>query len=133
VYTPAAGFSGSDSFSYTVRDAFGATSTATVTVNVQANAAPTANADSAVTSKARAVVINVLANDTDPEGDSLSVTRIISEPSLGRTSVNADGTITYTHNPGPVGADSFVYEISDGRGNLATGTVTVTILREPTP
>jgi outer membrane protein OmpA-like peptidoglycan-associated protein len=133
IYTPAAGFSGSDTFSYTVSDSFGATSTATVTVNVQANAAPTANADTALTSKARAVIVNVLANDTDPEGDTLSVTRVVSGPSLGRTTVNADGTITYTHNPGPVGVDSFVYEISDGRGNVATGTVTVTILREPTP
>lgn len=133
VYTPNAGFSGNDSFTYTIRDSFGATASATVTVSVQGNQAPTANADSALTSKALSVVINVLANDTDPEGDTLSVTRVVTAPTLGRTTVNADGTITYTHNPGPVGVDTFVYEISDGRGNTATGTVTVTILREPTP
>lgn len=133
VYTPAAGFTGSDSFTYTIADAFGATATATVRVTVQGNQAPTANPDSALTTKAAAVVINVLANDTDPEGDALSVTRVVTAPTLGRTTINPDNTITYTHNPGPVGTDSFVYEISDGRGNTATATVTVTILRVPTP
>lgn len=132
-YTPNTGFSGSDTFSYTVRDSFGATSTANVTVNVAANQAPTAATDEALTSKGLAVVINVLTNDTDPEGDTLSVTRIVTPPTLGRAEINANGTITYQHNRGPVGVDTFQYEISDGRGNVAVGLVRVHVIREPTP
>lgn len=133
VYTANAGFNGTESFTYTVRDEFGATATATVRVTVAANRAPTANADSASTTKANSVSINVLANDTDPEGDTLTVTRIVSQPTLGRAEVGANGTVLYTHNPGPVGVDTFTYEISDGRGNLSVGTVSVTIIRVPNP
>lgn len=133
IYTANAGFTGTDSFTYTVRDEFGATATATVRVTVAANRAPVAVADSASTTKANTVVINVLANDTDPEGDTLSLTRIVGAPTLGRATVNADGTVTYTHNPGPIGIDTFTYEVSDGRGNVAVGTVTVTIIRVPNP
>lgn len=133
IYTANSGFTGVDSFTYTVRDEFGATATATVRVTVDRNMAPTAVTDTLTVLKARAATINVLANDTDPEGNTLRVTRISSNPTLGRAELNADGTITYTHNPGPIGQDVFSYEISDGQGNTAIGNVQVTIIRVPTP
>ena len=71
--------------------------------------------------------INVLANDTDPEGDVLTVVSTTT-PSHGVTVINTDGTIKYTPTIGYSGADSFGYTISDGNGNTATANVDVTIL-----
>ena len=71
--------------------------------------------------------INVLANDTDPEGDVLTVVSTTT-PSHGATVINTDGTIKYTPTTGYSGADSFGYTISDGNGNTATANVDVTIL-----
>jgi YVTN family beta-propeller protein len=68
-YTPNAGFSGSDSFSYTARDPGGLTATALVSVIVSAaSAAPVANPDQATTFENTPVTINVLGNDRDPDG-----------------------------------------------------------------
>ena len=71
--------------------------------------------------------IAVLANDTDPEGDSLTVVSA-SPASVGKVKINPDGTFTYT--PGLnfakySGTDSFTYTIDDGFGGTATGTVTI--------
>ena len=65
-YTPNAGFSGNDVFTYLVDDSFGLTDTATVTVTVNADALPVANPDDAQTSQDTPTDgINVLANDDD--------------------------------------------------------------------
>ena len=65
-YTPKTGFTGTDSFTYAVSDNFGLTSNvATVTIQVIASA-PVANDDYTTTAVNTPVVINVLANDTDP-------------------------------------------------------------------
>ena len=71
--------------------------------------------------------INVLANDTDPEGDVLTVTATTT-PAHGTTAINTDGTIKYTPKNGFSGADSFGYTISDGNGNTATANVEITVL-----
>ncbi|HEX6902960.1 MAG TPA: Ig-like domain-containing protein [Thermoanaerobaculia bacterium] len=126
-YTPAANFSGTDSFTYTISDGNGGTSTATVTVTVTAvNDAPTANADSATVAEDGSVAISVLANDTDPENDTLSVTAV-TQGTNGAVAINANGTVTYTPAANFSGADSFAYTISDGNGGTSTATVTVTI------
>ncbi len=126
-YTPAANYTGADSFSYTIGDGQGGSATATVNVTVTTvNDAPVAADDPATTAEETAVSIAVLANDTDPDGDSLSVTGVGS-PAHGSAAANADGTIAYTPAADYTGADGFSYTIGDGQGGSATATVNVTV------
>lgn len=131
-YTPRAGFTGVDSFTYVVKDAFGASASATVRVNVAANNAPVAVNDQVGILKGQGININVLSNDSDPEGDSLRVTAV-SQGMMGDVSINSDGTVRYQHRPGSSGDDRFTYTITDSAGNTATATVTVTIRRVIVP
>ncbi|RME41302.1 MAG: tandem-95 repeat protein, partial [Caldilineae bacterium] len=132
-YTPNAGFTGSDSFQYTIADNDGAVS-APATVNITVNPAgfnlpPTATDDAAVTGQDTAVTINLIANDADPDGslDSTSVA-IVDAPLSGSVLSNGNGTATYTPNPGFSGEDSFTYTVNDNDGatsNVATVRITV--------
>jgi hypothetical protein len=90
------------------------------------NAAPVAVSDTATTPENIPLAIAVLANDTDAEGDALTLTTV-STPSHGSASVNPNGTVTYTPAAAFNGSDSFTYAVSDGQGGSATGTVNVTI------
>ena len=126
LYTPDAGFSGTDTFAYTVADGAGGTATATVTVSVASvNDPPVAQDDSATTAEDTAVTIDVLANDSDPDGDALTITQI-TEPPNG-TAVLAGTTIRYTPDADVFGTDTFTYTVADGSGATATATVTVTV------
>jgi hypothetical protein len=131
-YTPNPSFVGVDSFTYTVRDGRGGAATAAVTVTVSgppgSNQAPTAGNDSATTAPGVAVIIDVLANDTDPDGDTLTIT-IATPPSNGSATVQ-NGKIVYTPDAGFIGVDSFTYIVSDGRGGAAAATVIVTVTNE---
>jgi VCBS repeat-containing protein len=130
-YTPEADFNGTDSFTYTVDDGNDGTTTATVTVTVDAvNQAPVAEADAVATSEDTAVTYNVLGNDTDIDGDSLTVSSV-TDGTSGTVTINADGTLTYTPSAGFVGTDSFTYTVSDGQGGTATATVSVTVNDAP--
>lgn len=124
-YTPNANVFGSDSFTYTIRDTTGLPASASVTVTVAAvNDSPDAVNDSATTDEASGgVTISVLANDTDPDGNTLTVTAA-STPAHGTASVNFDNTISYLPVASYSGADSFTYTISDG---AATDSATVAI------
>ncbi|SEU22298.1 Ig-like domain-containing protein [Stigmatella erecta] len=127
-YTPAPGFTGTDTFTYTISDGNGGTDTATVTVTVNppANNPPVANDDSlSVGANSGGTVVNVLANDTDPEGSPLTVTAVTQPPNGTVTLVG--GVVTYTPNPGFSGTDTFTYTVSDGNGGTDTATVTVTV------
>ena len=124
-YTPDAGFRGSDSFDYTVDDGRGGTASATVTVTV-ANAPPVAADDSATTHTGTSVQVDVVGNDSDANGDSLTVTAVTT-PAHGSAEVGAGGTVGYTPDPGFRGSDSFEYTVSDGHGGSASATVTVTV------
>ena len=96
VYTPSANFNGSDSFTYTINDGTGLTDTATVSVTVTAvNDNPVANDDSATTEEDVAVTISLVANDTDIDGDSLSI-ESVGTASNGSVVNNGNGTVTYT-------------------------------------
>jgi hypothetical protein len=126
-YTPNAGFSGSDSFSYTISDGRGGTDSASVSVTVlNVNAPPVAVDDTAsVTQGTLHNPINVLGNDSDPDGDPLTIVDLSPGPN---GSVETDGTtVYYTPAAGFVGTDSFTYTISDGNGGQDTATVTVTV------
>ncbi len=124
-YTPSAGYLGADSFTYTINDGAGGAATATVNITI-GNRNPVAVNDIASTVINTAVTIPVLANDTDPDAQLLTVSSV-STPTRGTAVINANGTITYTPNTGYLGADSFTYAISDGAGGTATATVNVTV------
>jgi hypothetical protein len=127
-YTPTTNFNGSDSFAYSVSDGNGGSDTAVVTITVEpVNDAPVAADDSATTDQETAVTVDVLANDSDIDGDSLSVSSA-SNPPNGSAVINGDDTITYTPDPGFVGVDSFTYTISDGNGGFDTATLTIIVL-----
>jgi large repetitive protein len=114
-YTPSENFSGTDVLVYEVCDADGLCDVASVTITInQVNDGPTANPDTATTPYMTPVIVNVVANDTDPESDPLTITSN-TNPSNGIAVCSATGC-TYTPNTGFVGTDTFDYTISDGNG-----------------
>ena len=128
-YTPNAGFTGQDTFEYTVEDAGGNYSSAVVFVQVgEGDLPPVATDDADTTDVDTPVVITVLGNDSDPEGEALTVTDT-TEPLNGSVVINADGTVTYTPDTGFTGTDTFDYTITDPAGNASTATVTVMLCK----
>lgn len=126
-YAPNPDFSGTDSFTYTISAADGDTATATVVVTVEpVNDDPEA-VDDAVTvdQDSGATAIDVLSNDTDVDGDELTVTGV--GTAANGTVALTDGVVTYTPNAGYHGTDSFEYQVSDGNGGLTTATVDVIV------
>jgi concanavalin A-like lectin/glucanase superfamily protein/Big-like domain-containing protein len=90
------------------------------------NHPPVAQPDSATTYGTTAVVIKVLANDSDPDGNALTIVKVTPPPS-GTVVLNADKTITYRPAAGFSGFVQFTYVISDGAGGLASGVVDVNV------
>lgn len=90
-----------------------------------ANTAPKAVADSATVVAGASVTIDVLANDTDAEGNSLTVLSAV-DGSQGTVSIQANKLI-YTAKTGYTGTDTFTYVVTDSKGGNTTGTVTVTV------
>ncbi len=126
-YIPDVDFSGTDTFGYTVSDGT-AQSSAVVTVVVEGvNDAPMAGNDNAETTDSTSVIIEVLSNDSDVDGDDLTI-EAISAAVNGTVVDNGDGTITYTPNDSFFGVDTFEYVIGDGNGATATATVTVEVV-----
>lgn len=91
------------------------------------NNPPLAVNDSASTPAGTAVEIAVLGNDSDPDGDPLTVTSV-TQPAGGSAVINANGTVTFTPNAEFTGTTAFNYTISDGRGGSASATVSVTVV-----
>ena len=132
-YAPTAGYVGADSFTYQVSDGKGGLATGSVALTVTpVNDAPTAGADQASTPRGQAVVIDVLANDADANGDALFISRIVAAPGHGSAAA-VDGKIVYTPAAGYSGADVFTYEASDGKGGVATASVSLTVEAPPPP
>ena len=136
-YTPPAGATQPlvATFSYRAMDAKGLKSPVTnVTINVAPNQAPTANPET-VTTLAAPLTINVLANDTDPEGNLPLAVANFSQPAPGRGTVTSDGTtITYTPPASVPTAftTTFTYQARDSLGAVSpSGTVTVNVQPRP--
>ena len=139
------GDSATDSFTYTLQDEGGAQDTATVTVTILGdNDAPVAVADMDSTDEDTALSGSVLSNDTDADGDLLSVSAVngnaadvgtqIILPSGALLTLNTDGTYNYDPNGafeslavGDSTTDSFTYEVTDGNSGFDTATVTITV------
>jgi hypothetical protein len=90
------------------------------------NTPPDAVNDAASTTEDSAVVVAVLANDTDRDGDTVTIASV-TQPSHGATAAGADGKITYVPTANFFGTDGFSYTIADGHGGTDTATVAVTV------
>ena len=133
-FTPAPDFNGTATITYTISDGKGGTDTATVVITVTpANDPPVAENDSATTPEDTPVTIAVLNNDSDVDGDPLTVTSATVDASQGTVQVNPDGTITFTPAPGFSGDAVITYTISDGHGGFSTATLTVTVAAKSAP
>ena len=139
-YTPNVGYNGVDTFAYTVTDGT-LTDTATVSVTVNStepvNAAPVAGDDGLATDQdvplSVAVASDLLGNDSDADGDALSLDSF-TQPVNGVLTDNGDGTLSYTPNVGYNGVDTFAYTVTDGTlTDTATVSVTVNSTEPPPP
>jgi VCBS repeat-containing protein len=132
-YTPAPNFFGTDTFTYTIDDGHSATDTATVNVTVtNVEDPPDAVDDNAtIAEDSGANTVNVLSNDTDVDGDSLTVTSV-TQGAHGSVANNGS-SVSYTPAHDFFGSDTFTYTISDGHGGSDTATVhmTVTNVNDP--
>ena len=122
-----AGGSTTDSFTYMVSDGYGGNDTATVAITVNGvNDPPVAVNDSAIIKEDTPVIIDVLNNDSDVEGDTLTVDSV-TQGTNGSVSNNGS-YVVYTPALGFNGTDSFSYTVSDGNGGTDTATVSVTVV-----
>ncbi len=125
-YTPAAGYFGSDSFTYKVSDGSLNSATATVSITIQrVNKAPVASALAITTNQGQSSSLTLAGSD--PDGDSISYT-IVAAPAKGTLSGTAPN-LTYVPAAGYSGSDSFTYKVSDGSLSSAIATVSITILK----
>ncbi len=117
-FTPATGFTGPISFTYTICDLVQTSVCASAAVSLTVNPAPavlTANPDSQTLTAGVAAIIPVLANDFNngQPASTTSVTVTVTQPTTGTATVNPDGTISFTPAPGFTGPVSFTYTICD--------------------
>ena len=126
-YTPEPNFNGTDRFTYVVGDGSGLTAQAAVDVTVRpVDDPPEAIDDAAQTAEDTPVTIAVLANDSDPDGDTLTVAGV-SEPAHGTAVLTETGAVRYTPEPNFNGTDRFTYVVGDGSGLTAQAAVDVTV------
>lgn len=123
IYTPNSNFDSTDSFTYITTNGTHSSNNATVTLSVNpVNDAPIAQNNTATTSENTSVIIPVLNNDSDVDGDSLTVSSV-TQGANGTVTTNGT-TVTYTPKLNFHGLDSFSYTVSDG---LLTDNATVTV------
>ena len=123
-YTPDSGFSGSDSFTFTVSD--GGLPSAEATVSIDVNGRPTADIQAVSTDEDTPLVITL--EGSDPDGDALTFA-IVSGPSNGTLSGELDGDelVTYTPDQNFDVSDSFTFRVSDGVLTSADATVSIDV------
>ncbi|WP_251329214.1 Ig-like domain-containing protein [Haloplanus pelagicus] len=129
-FDPGADATSDVSITYEVSDGNGGTDTATLNVTVTpVNDAPTANDDTATTDEDTSVTVDVVANDTDPDGDALDVSAITNGPSHGTARITGASNDAVQFDPGADATSdvSITYEVSDGNGGTDTATLNVTV------
>jgi hypothetical protein len=135
--TPNPNYLGSIVASFTIADGQGLTSSALLTLNVveQPNRPPAARDDNADVANGGSVTVPVLFNDSDPDGDPLSVAVTAGpDPSLGTARLAGDRSIVFTAAPGASGLATIDYEISDGElTSSARARITVRACTESQP
>ena len=128
-YTPTTDYHGADSFIYTVDDGYGPSAEATVSIDV--NAIPSVADDSYSVDEDEELSVDivggVLANDSDADDDTLTVT-VVNEPTHGDLTLNPDGSFTYTPDADYNGSDSFSYKANDGTHDSVAASVTITVV-----
>ncbi len=115
--TPSAGFVGQVLATYTISDGGGLTATASIVLNIAPplNRAPDARDDTTEVVNGGSVTTAVLFNDTDPDGDPLTITITGGpDPALGSATLALNRSIVFTASPGAAGTAVVAYEISDG-------------------
>ena len=130
-YTPDAGYTGADSFTYQAcTPAPGSVCSSVVTVDLTiGNGTPVAldNSYSVAQNATLSVAVpGVLGNDTDPNGDTLTAA-VVTGVSNGTLTLNPDGSFVYTPNTGYIGADSFTYQACDTQSACDGATVSLTV------
>jgi len=125
-YTPNSGFSGHDSFSYTITDAVGQTASGTVSIDVT----PVAVTQTYDTPYETSIGKNVL---TDDIGSGLSIQYDITAPSVGVWSISGFGSVNFAPPAGFAGPAEFTYDMMDSSDQSATGTVIFDVGDPPTP
>ena len=130
-YTPDPDYNGPDTITYTIEDPTGLTATGEVAVTVDpvddpVNGAPVTTPDTGTTEVDTPVTLDDPAgNDTDPDGDPVT-TASVGDPTNGTATLNPDGTVTYTPDPGFVGEDTIPYVATDGTDDTP-GEIVVTV------
>ncbi|MEM7124873.1 MAG: Ig-like domain-containing protein [Chloroflexota bacterium] len=128
-YTPRRDFNGPDFFEYEVTDSSGLTDKGLITVNVTSfNDKPEAVAEQPVTQEDTPILIPVLANDRDPDGDILEI-ESFTAPANGTVAIEGNALL-YTPKPDFNGPDPFTYTATDGRES-ATATVQLQVIAQP--
>lgn len=127
-YAPAPGFTGRDSLIYAVEDGKGTpVAVATLSITVRPpNRPPTALDDQATVRQNTSALIDVLANDSDPDNDAL-ILAAVDDPPNGAASV-VDGKVFYTPDMNFVGMDSLRYVVHDGFQGRDTATVRIEVI-----
>jgi hypothetical protein len=131
-FTPTPEWCGAGGFSYEVSDGHGGTDTAQVAVAVACvNDVPVAVADTALLPQnAKPTVINVTANDTDADGDPLTVTAASVAPAAGTVAIAGAASVRFTPADLFEGDASIAYTISDGHGATADGVLVVSVVKD---
>jgi len=126
-YEPNNNYNGTDSFKYIVTDGeLNSEATVNITI-ISINDSPIANNNTIETTKNTAITTDIVANDTDPDGDNLIISRTSSSPKNGTVSILNDTEIKYEPNKDYTGTDSFTYIITDGElESEATVNITIT-------
>jgi len=127
-YMPDTDFNGLDSIEYWVCDDFNNCAAAKIYLTVQSvNDMPMANSDTLrIMEDATISLINILANDTDADGDALKAT-ILTIPSKGIVTTISDSTIAYTPTPDVNGIDVLAYQVCDPQDTCSVGVLVIEI------